>query len=188
MSDVSHIAHKPEGPLSRYVREILWIRSDRPRVQTLLPETTLTLMFRQSGAASLDSQALPNAIVSGLQQRARTVEHAAGSSVLIVRLTEAASPAILHDRADLLYNRTAPLESLLPAAAIDRIQSILAETPEPPKQFRAIERFLAGRIRDRSELSPQIEAAARMIRKSEGRSSIAAVARHAHRRSKPLHA
>jgi AraC-like DNA-binding protein len=179
MSGVEHFAHRPEGMLRRYVREILWVRSDRPRVQTLLPETNLTLVLRQAGPASLNGAGLPCALVSGLQPRTRWVEHGAGSSVVIVRFTEVGAPAILHERADLLYGRTLPLDAVVARAEIGRIQNILAETREIPRQALAVERFLAGRIREQNGISPQVEAAARLIRGSEGRSSVAAIARQA---------
>src|SRR6266481_8865090 len=114
MSDVRQFVHRPSAALRRYVREILWVRSEHSRVQLLLPETNLTLVLRHSGDASLHDQTLPNTIVSGLQQRTRIVEHAPGSSMIIVRFTEVGAPAILHDRADLLYNRTLPLDDVLP--------------------------------------------------------------------------
>ena len=179
MSVVRHFVHKPGGLLRRYVREILWVRSEHPRIQALLPETTLTLVLRQSGSASLHNETLPNAIVSGLQQRIRMVEHAAGSSLVIVRFTEVGAPAILHDRVDLLYNRTVPLDAVLPRQRIDDIQNVLADTGEVQQQIPVVERFLIGRLQTQNGISPQIEAAARMIRSSEGRSSIAAIARHA---------
>jgi AraC-like DNA-binding protein len=179
VNEVSHFVHRPEGALRRYVREILWIRSERPRVQVLLPETTLTLALRQSGSASLHNQILPGAIVSGLQQRTRIVEHATNSALVIVRFTEAGAPAILHGGAGLLYNRTEPLEAFLPRRDIDQIQNVLADTREMPEQIVAMEDFLTRRIRRQHASSPQIEAAARIIRESEGRCSIAAVARHA---------
>ncbi|HWW97278.1 MAG TPA: helix-turn-helix domain-containing protein [Edaphobacter sp.] len=184
MSEVRQFVHRPSGTLRRYVREILWVRSERPRVQLLLPETTLTLVLRQAGAASLGSESLPNAIVSGLQQRTRMVEHAAGSSMVIVRFTEVGAPAILHDRADRLYNRTISLEAVLPRQKIDRIQNTLADAREIRLQILQMERFLTSQILAWSgasvrEISPQIEAAVEMIRRTEGRSSIAAIARHA---------
>jgi AraC-like DNA-binding protein len=179
MPEVHHFAHRPGGILRRYVREILWLRSERPRVQVLLPETTITLALQQSGSASLHNETLPNAIVSGLQQRARIVEHAAGSSLIIVRFTEVGAAAILHDRVDLLYNRAVPLHDILPRQEIDAVQNKLADNPEMCQQVLAVESFLTGQIRGRNGISPQIEAAAQMIRNSEGRSSIAAVARHA---------
>lgn len=172
-----YFVHQPEGKLRRYVREILWVRSKHPRLQVLLPETTLTLVLRQSGAASFNNENLSNAVVSGLQQRSRLVRHEAGSSVVIVRFTETGAPAILHDRVDLLYNRTVALDTVLPRQRIDAIQNILADTQDMRQQIPVMERFLADQILPRSEASPQIEAAAQMIRNSEGRISVAAIAR-----------
>jgi AraC-like DNA-binding protein len=182
MSEVHHCVHQPARPLRRHVREILWVRSERPRTQVLLPETGLTLVLRQSGSASLLKQTLPAAIVSGLQQRSRTVEHAAHSSLVVVRFTEIGGPAILHDRADLLYNRTVPLDAVLPKEAIEEVQNRLADTREMRQQVAAVEHFLATRIyaqqdASRRTISPQIEAAARTIRVAHGRYSIATIAR-----------
>jgi AraC-like DNA-binding protein len=180
MSDVLQFVHRPAASLRRYVREILWVRSEHSRVQLLLPETTFTLVLRQSGAASLHNEKLPNTIVSGLQKRTRMVEHAPGSSsMVIIRFTEVGAAAILHDRADLLYNQTVPLDDVLPRQQIDHIQSVLADTREISQQIQPVERFLISRIRAQNEISPQIEAAAAMIRNSHGRASIRAIARHA---------
>ena len=179
MSDVRQFVHRPLPALRRYVREILWVRSKHSRVQLLLPETALTLVLRQSGAASLHNQSLPTTIVSGLQQRTRLVDHAPNSSMVIVRFTEIGAPAILHDRPDLLYNRTLPLEDVLPRQEIDDIQNTLADTREIDQQILSVEHFLTNRIRAQDAVSPQIEAAAAMIRNSHGRASIRALARHA---------
>jgi AraC-like DNA-binding protein len=179
MSEVRCFVYQPGGILRHYVREILWVGSERRRAQVLLPETTLTLVLRQSGSALLHNEPLPSAIVSGLQQKTRMVKYAAGSSLVIVRFTEVGAPAILHDRVDLLYNRTVPLDAVLPRQEIDCIQNILAGNREIQQQVLALETFLTGQIRARKGTSPQIEAAAQMIRNSEGRSSIAAIARHA---------
>jgi len=177
VSGVRHFVHQPEGALRRYVREILWVRSDRARVQVLRPETTLTLVLRQSGVTSLRNENLPDAVVSGFQAHTRVVEHAADSSVVIVRFTEVGAAAMLHDRVDLFYNRTAPLDAIVPRQEIDRVQSMLSGTREVRQQVLPVERFLVGRIRAQNGISAQIEAAAQFIRNSEGRSSIAAVAR-----------
>jgi AraC-like DNA-binding protein len=179
MSDVRQFVHRPSPALRRYVREILWVRSNHSRVQLLLPETTLTLVLRQSGAASLHNQTLPQTIVSGLQRQTRKIDHAPNSSMVIVRFTEIGAPAILHDRADLLYNRTLPLEDVLPRQEIDDIQNTLADTREIDQQILSVEHFLTSRIRTQDAVSPQIEAAAEMIRHSHGRASIRAIARHA---------
>lgn len=184
MSEVHHLVHQPGSILRRHVREILWLRSEHPRTQVLLPETALTMALRQSGSASLLNQALPAAVVSGLQQRSRTVEHAARSSLVIIRFTEIGGQAILHDRVDLLYNRTVALDAVLPKQAIDELQNTLVDTRDMRRQAAAVEHFLAHRIYAQKDasgrtVSPQIEAAARMIRSSHGRYSIATIARRA---------
>jgi AraC-like DNA-binding protein len=176
MSDLRQFIHRPSGLLRRYVREILWISSDHARLQALLPETILTMVLRQSGSASLHNQALPDTLVSGLQQQTRMVAHGPGSSLVIVRFTEVGAPAFLHEPADELYNRTSPLEAVLPPHEIERIQNTLADAREIPRQVIEIERFLTARIGTHHNISPQIEAAVQMIRNSQGRSSIAAIA------------
>jgi AraC-like DNA-binding protein len=181
MGDVRHFVHQPGGLLRRYVREILWISSARPRAQVLLPETTLTIVLRQSGSASLLNEPLPAAVISGLQLRSRIVEHAAASSIVVIRFTEIGGAAVLRDRADLLYNRTLSLEAVLPKPEIEEVQNTLAGTRERRKQAAALELFLRRRIYNRNntsrlDVSPQIEAAARMIRGAHGRHSIATIA------------
>ena len=178
MTEVHHFVYQPQGFLRRYVREILWVRSEHARVQFLLPETALTLVLRQSGTASLQNQDLPGAIVSVLQERVRVVEHRPNSSLVIVRFTEVGASPILHDRADLFYNQTAALDDVLPKQEIDDVQNVLANTGDMRQQILSVERFLVSRIRGLDPISPQIESAVQMIRVSEGRSSIAALARH----------
>jgi len=177
--EVRHFVHRPGKALGRHVREILWVCSGLPRLQVLLPETALTIVLRQSGSASLHSEDLPHAIVSGLQQRTRIVEHGANSSLIVVRFTEMGAAAILRDRVDLLYNRTVSLDSVLHEQEIDSLQNILADARNFRSQILQVERFLAGRIHARNRIPAQIEAATQMIRRSQGRSSIAAIARHA---------
>jgi AraC-like DNA-binding protein len=177
LNDLRHFVHRPGNNLATYVREILWIRSEHPRAQILLPETTLTMVLRQSGAARLNDRDLPSAVVSGLQQRTRRVEHGTKSSVVVVRFTEVGASAMLRDRVDLLYNQTIPLDAVLPRQRIDEIQNILADGGQINQQISAMERLLANQIPSSSRVSRQVEAAAGLIRNSNGQASITAVAR-----------
>jgi AraC-like DNA-binding protein len=96
-------------------------------------------------------------------------------------VTEIGGAALLRDRADLLYNRTLPLEAVLPRQAIEEVQNTLAVAREIRKQASALEQFLQRQIYSRNrasqlDVSPQIKAAARMIRVAHGRYSIATIA------------
>ena len=169
--------HRPSQALLPYVREMIWVSSEHPRAQTLLPETTLTLVLRQSGHVALNGSTLPGAVVSGMQERARTVHHGARSSIIVVRFTEIGAPAVLHDRADLLFGKTASLDALIPIQSIERVQHRLAETRTIDEQVMIVEQFLSARIQPPNGVTGQIAAAARMIRESGGTTPIAAIAR-----------
>ena len=156
---------------------MIWVSSDHPRAQTLLPETTLTLVLRQSGDVLFNGETLPGAVVSGLQERARTVHHGANSSIIVVRFTEIGAPAVLHDRADILFAKTASLDALIPTERIERVQHQLANTRTIEEQVLVVEQFLSERIQPRNGVTGQIAAAARMIRESGGSTPIAAIAR-----------
>jgi AraC-like DNA-binding protein len=177
MIEPRHVVYRPCEFLRPWVREVLWIESTVPRDQILLPETAFTLMLRQSGAGSISQQPLGRAILSGLQQRTRYAGHTANSAFLVVRFTETGAATLLRDRVDQLYGQTIPLDTVLAPTAIESLQSRLAETPHPQQKFSLVERFLCRSIRPDAAPSTQIIAAARFIRATNGRASIAALAR-----------
>jgi AraC-like DNA-binding protein len=177
LSEIRHFVHQPRAELRPFVRELIWVNSDHPRAQTLLPETTLTLVLRQSGDASLNGESLPGAVISGLQERARIVHHGTRSSIIVVRFTEIGAPALLHDRADLLFRKTAPLNGLIPSQSIERLQSQLADAGSINEQATVIESFLRERIQPRNRVTAQIATAAKLIRESGGMTPIPAIAR-----------
>jgi AraC-like DNA-binding protein len=172
-----YVVYRPSEFLRPWVREMLWIESTAPRDQILLPETAFTLMLRQSGAGSINAQPLDRAILSGLQQYTRYAGHTANSAFLAVRFTETGAAALLRDRVDQFYGQTITLDSVLPRTAIESLQSHLAETPVPQQKFSLVERFLCRSIHPHAAPSAQITAAARLIRVTNGRASIAALAR-----------
>jgi len=184
MNEVRHFVHKPGGILRRYVREILWVR----RASTGTGSTAgdhITLVLRQSGSASLpqivaqgDSS---SAVSPACNQRTRMVEHAAGSSVVIVRFTEVGAPGHTGERGDLLYNQTVPLERRPATARIDQSRTSL------PIHARCANRSFSGTLSHQPDtipqngISPQIEAAARddsQLRRSVFHCSDRASCRH----------
>ena len=169
--------HRPNDGLRPFVREIIWVSSGHPRAQILLPETMLTLVLRQSGSVSISGDNLPDAVVSGLQERARTVHHGSNSSIIVVRFTDIGAPAVLHDRADILFAKTASLDALIPGESIQRVQNQLANARTIGEQAVVVERFLSERIQPRNGVTGQIAAAAEMIRASGGTTPIVAIAR-----------
>lgn len=178
MSGVRHFVHHPGEPLRRYVREILWVSSDKPREQILLPETALTMVLRQSGSALLEEEHLPSAVISGLQERVRRIHHQANSAMVIVRFTEVGAASILKERVDRLGNQSLSLDTFFSKQQLEQIQNELADTPEVRRQIPLLERFLLQQIGQRDPFPVQLETAAQLIRSSRGKVSITKVAHH----------
>ena len=177
MNAPRHVVHRPHECLRPWVREMLWIESTAPRDQILLPETAFILMLRQDGAGSINQRPLARAVLSGLQGHSRHAVHTANSAFLVVRFTETGAAALLRDSVHQFYDQTIALDTVLPRTAIDILQNRLAETPVHREKFSLVERFLCASIRPNAATSLQIAAAARLIRASNGRVSIAALAR-----------
>jgi AraC-like DNA-binding protein len=175
---VRHLVRQPRSELRPYVREILWVSSTEPRQQVLLPETNLTAVFRLSGHASLQDRPLSYAVVSGLQKRSRIAHHSANSAVIVIRFTEVGAALILHDRADLLFSRSAPLESFISRGVLDAVHNQLADAGNAQEQLPILERFLLERLGSQCAPPASIRRAAEILRDSGGQVSITRLARH----------
>lgn len=178
MSELRHVIHQPGRELRGHVREMLWIESAATRTQILLPETGFVLAFRRSGGVTWQDRTLPLAVLSGLQPRARRMEHGSNSSLMVVRFTETGAAALLRDDAGSFYGQTLALDAVLPRQWIEDVQNALADAADASTQFRVVERHLIERMRGSREIPQPIEAAARIIRTSGGKVVIASVARH----------
>jgi len=169
VSELRHFVYQPEGPLRRYVREILWVRSARARVQILLPETTLTLVLRQSGMAFAPEpeSSRRNRLPACRSERAWS-EHAADLQMVIVRFTEVGAPPITA-RPGGTCSITRPWRLTISCHAGDRARSeYLANTGDVRQHVPCqVERFLTSQIRAHNPISRRSSSAAQMIRISE---------------------
>jgi len=90
---LKHTVLQPSAALRPFVKRFESVHSFSDRTHTLLPDTSLVACFRLGGVALHGASALPPAGISGLQYRARTVTHLAGSHVLLTVFTEAGAAA-----------------------------------------------------------------------------------------------
>jgi len=138
---------EPRAELRPFVKRFEVVRSLTERVHTLLPDTSLVACLRLDGAAMLPgSPALPTAILSGLQDRTRTLTHLPGSLVLLTVFTEAGAAAFLREPVDLLFNQTMPMDSLLLRSQLDDLHSQAAEAAGHSRRVEAMQRFLLRRL------------------------------------------
>ena len=164
---LKHTVLQPSAALRPFVKRFESIHSFTERSHTLLPDTSLVACFRLGGVALQGASALPAAGISGLQDRARTVTHLAGSHVLLTVFTEAGATAFLHEPLDQLLNQMTPIECLLRRSQLNEVQEQLIETGGLAGGTAVLERFLLSQLRTEAP-DPMIEAAIKGIQKQHG--------------------
>jgi AraC-like DNA-binding protein len=164
---LKHTVLEPSAALRPFVKRFESIHSFTERIHTLLPDTSLVACFRLGGVALDGASALPAAGISGLQSRARTVTHLAGSHVLLTVFTEAGATAFLREPLDRLLNRTIPIECLLRRSQLNEVQEQLMETGGLACGTGVLERFLLAQLRAEAP-DPVTEAAVKGIQKRHG--------------------
>ncbi|MGO4212333.1 helix-turn-helix domain-containing protein [Terriglobus sp. 2YAB30_2] len=169
MSATRHAVRRPAAPLRPYIREMLWVRSEEDRVQTLLPESSMTLALRVAGAVTRGTDRLPGMVISGVQVHARSLTHARGAETVIVRFTEAGAAAFLRESAGQFSNKTIDLLDVLPKEIRSRFKDLPESHATPEGYFDTVERHLADHLRAAGEISRPIAEAAAMIRRHGGK-------------------
>jgi AraC-like DNA-binding protein len=165
---VKHSVLVPSPVLRPFVKRFEVVQSFSERTHILLPDTSLVACFRMNGVAFLREQpALPMAILSGLQDKSRSLTHLAGSDVLLAVFTEAGAAGFLREPLDRLFNHTAPMDCLLPHAQLNELQEQLIGHREQRRKVDILERFLLARLHKESP-DALAQVAAALIRKSHG--------------------
>lgn len=137
-------------------------------MQTLLPESGMTLALRVSGAVTREAERLPRMVISGVQDHARSLTHACGSETVIVRFTEAGAAAFLRESAGQFSNQTIDLLDVLPNDLRSRFQDLPESHAASAEYFDTVERHLADHLLMAAEISGPIAAATAMIRRHGG--------------------
>jgi AraC-like DNA-binding protein len=146
-ADVNLTVQAPCAQLRPFIKEFLVTESTAERMHVLVPETNLVAAFRFNGAIQNGASAMPSAVVSGLQDRARKLTHSGDSRVVLVRFTETGAVAFLGEPLDLFFNATMPLESLVRRSRLDCFEEQLAEAKGHTQRFMILERLLVRQLR-----------------------------------------
>jgi len=146
-SQVTHTVLPPSAPLRRFVKRFEITESHVERTHTLIPDTSVVACFRLAGTAFLnESSVLPDAIVSGLQDRARRVNHLRGSRVLLAVFTEAGAAALLREPMHRMFNQTIAMECLLRRSLWSEMHEEIIDIEEHRRRVEIVERFLLRQL------------------------------------------
>jgi AraC-like DNA-binding protein len=136
--------------LAPYIQSFTVVETREPQTRTLIPDTCIVVGFRYAGASALvhgdTREQLPNAIFTGLRDRARCMRTAAESGVLLARFHPGAAAAFFRRPLHTTFGTTLALEALAPASDVQRTTRAVAAAADDGARIAVFERFLRDRL------------------------------------------
>ena len=168
----------PSPALRPYIQRLLIVEYTSGWSSTLLPGTGLVAAFRFKGECAINGVKAPNALVTGIWDRTRTLLHSGSCAHVLAMFTPTGAAAFLREPVEHLFNSTLPLEHEARRTELDLIEEQFLESSHDENRVQVLERFLLHQIRDRA-VDPLVTAAVERIRKTSGSLRIDRLARHA---------
>jgi transcriptional regulator GlxA family with amidase domain len=178
-------SYAPSERLAPFVREFTIVEADEETTRVLIPDTALLLGIRFSGSAtqlsSVAPDRLPDATIAGLQQTARHIRTSAGGGIVLAAFREGSAAQFLGQPLHELHAQTRALDDLMPHAAIDTVQSRIAEAADHAQRVAIFEEFLLARRQPRTPdpvMDPVMAEAVSILRRTHGSVRIGALGRY----------
>ena len=168
----------PSAALRPYIQRFLIVEYTSGWSSMLLPGTGLVAAFRFKGQCLLNGAKAPNALVTGIWDRARTLVHSGNCANVLAMFTPTGAAALLREPVERLFNETMPYESEIHRSQLDLIEEQLSESVHHEDRVRTLERFLLQRVRHRAP-DPLVSFAVEYIRTTRGSTRIDHLARRA---------
>lgn len=156
----------PSPTLRPFVKRFMVIETDAGDASTVMPDTSLVLAFRFEGEGQQGGQRLPNFALAGLRDSVRKLTHAKGG-ILLTLFTETGASAFLRPPLDELFNDTIPFDCVMNRQLLRPLEDRLFEAPSHTRRVETIEEFLLSQLRPVA--TPDVDYAARAIRRAHGR-------------------
>jgi AraC-like DNA-binding protein len=167
----------PSAALRPYIQRFLIVEYTSGWSNTLLPGTGMVAAFRFKGSCLLNDTKVPNALVTGLWDRTRTLTHSGSCANVLAMMTPTGASALLREPVQHLFNGTMPLEYQVRASQLSLVEEQLHESSHHLQRVEVVERFLLEQLRNRVPDS-LIATAVHSIRASRGSLRIDRLARH----------
>ena len=167
----------PSGELRPYIQRFLIVEYTSGWSSTLLPGTGMVAAFRFKGNCLVNDARVPNALVTGLWDRTRTLTHAGSCANVLAMFTPTGAAALLREPVEYLFNGTMPMESQVRRSELSLVEEQLHESSHHLERVEVVERFLLEQLRSRTS-DLLVAAAVHTIRANRGSLRIDRLARH----------
>lgn len=157
----------PRAELRLYIQRFLIVEYTSGWSSTLLPGTGLVAAFRFKGECLLNGTRAPNALVTGIWDRTRTLVHSGNCANVLAMFTPTGAAAFLREPVEHLFNGTMPYELEVRRSRLDLVEEQISESSHHEDRVRRLEQFLLQQLRDRAP-DPLIHYAVDRIRSTRG--------------------
>lgn len=145
--------YQPSAWLKPYVNTFLIIGSNQGTDNRLLPDTSIVLAFRLTGAITDKSNGedskLPSAAITGLRKSPRLLTYGRETTSLLVIFKEGGAATIFREPLHELFGKSIPLNEILPQSQLDAVEEQLFEARDNRQRVEIVEQFLLGRLDER---------------------------------------
>jgi AraC-like DNA-binding protein len=163
--------HLPSTNLKPFLRDILFIESDKATRNLILPDTSLVLAIRYKGSVShtVDgvNQSLPPATLSGLRLSPRHIQYAAAAANLLIRFEPGGAAAFFTEPLQEFFQESVPSADLKGYANLPTIAAQLAEMTTNTQRATFIQQFLLTQLKT-SAPDPLLRSAIQSIQMAKG--------------------
>ncbi len=167
----------PSAALRPYIQRFLIVEYTSGWTSTLLPGTGMVAAFRFEGSCLLNDKEAPNALVTGLWDRTRTLTHSGSCANVLAMFTPTGAAVLLHEPVEHLFNGTMPLESQVRRSQLSLVEEQLFASSNHIERVEVVERFLLDQLRNRTP-DVLVAAAVHSICATRGSLRIDRLARH----------
>ena len=167
----------PSVALRPYIQRFLVVEYTSGWSSTLLPGTGMVAAFRFKGKCLINDTKAPNALVTGIWDRTRTLTHAGSCANVLAIFTPAGAAALLREPVAHLFNGLMPFEHQVRSSQLDLIEEQISESSHHAGRIQVLEQFLMQQIQERAP-DPLVASAIHRIRTTRGSIRIDHLARY----------
>jgi AraC-like DNA-binding protein len=163
--------HLPSPNLKPFLKDILFIESDKETQNLILPDTSLVLAIRYKGNVSqmIDNldQSLPPSTLSGLRMSPRHIKYSAAAANLLIRFEPGGAAAFFTEPLQEFFQESVPAADLKGYANMQTIAAQLAEMSTNTQRANFIRQFLLTKLKTAAP-DPLLRSAIQSIRMAKG--------------------
>jgi AraC-like DNA-binding protein len=157
----------PSEKLRPYIQRFLIVEYTSGWSTRLLPGPGMVAAFRFKGNCLVNDVKAPNALLTGLWDRTRTLTHGGSCANVLAMFTPTGAAAFLREPLEHLFNLTMPLDAQARTSQLSLVEEQLYESSHHLQRVEVVERFLLEQLRShRPDLL--VAAAVHSIRATRG--------------------